>query len=183
MHRQSRANLDIIFRACRLSDLKDLEWFGMFYNHRSIIRESFRRHKAGTNYMIVAEANSFPIAQAWIDLEKKRQENTGVIWALRVLQPFQRLGIGTDLIRISEDYLKRKKYSVSEISVEKNNLSAKRLYERLGYILMGQAIEEYSFVTPDGIPVNGICDCWVLRKSLFNTEDALVYEASGQKVH
>lgn len=90
MHRQSRANLDIVFRACHSSDLKDLEWFGTFYDHRNIIQESFRRHKLGTNYMIVAEANSFPIAQVWIDLEKKGRENTGIMWTLRVLQPFQR---------------------------------------------------------------------------------------------
>ncbi|MGE5683385.1 MAG: GNAT family N-acetyltransferase [Bacillota bacterium] len=166
MHKHSRANMDIIYRACRSCDLKELEWFGMFYNHRSIIQDSFKRHKLGTNYMIVAEANSFPIAQVWIDLEKKKHENTGVIWALRVLQPFQRLGIGTDLIRISEDYLRRKKYSFSEINVEKDNLQARRLYERLGYIPVGQETEEYSFVTPDRIVINGKSVNWILQKPL-----------------
>lgn len=174
MNRQSRANLDIIFRACKACDLQPLEWFGMFYSHRNIILESFRRHRLGTNYMIVAEANSFPIAQVWIDLEKKGRENTGIIWALRVLQPFQRLGIGTDLIRISEDYLKRKKYSTAEMCVEKDNRSARRLYERLGYILSGETLEKYSFVTPEGIEVNGTSEQWMLQKNLLVKSNRIV---------
>ncbi|MCU7494850.1 MAG: hypothetical protein HF314_17305 [Ignavibacteria bacterium] len=96
MKLKSSVTLSIRFRACRASDLPNLEWFGMFYNHRNIIRESFRRHTAGENYMIVAEVNSFPIGQVWIDMKKKRLANTGIIWALRVLPPLQRLGIGTD---------------------------------------------------------------------------------------
>ncbi|HEX2869375.1 MAG TPA: GNAT family N-acetyltransferase [Ignavibacteriales bacterium] len=166
MFRQREVTLNVKFRTCRLSDLENLEWFGMFYNHRNIIRESFRRHREGNNYMIVAEMNSFPIAQVWIDLEKKRLANTGIIWALRVLPPLQRLGIGTDLIRISENFLQRKGYSICEICVDKVNTSARRLYERLGYSVISELKEEYSYLTPSNEKVLCISEEWMLQKAL-----------------
>ncbi|HEX2866651.1 MAG TPA: GNAT family N-acetyltransferase [Ignavibacteriales bacterium] len=166
MRRQTQITLNVKFRACRYGDLENLEWFGMFHDHRNIICESFRRHRAGGNYMIIAEVNSFPIGQVWIDLEKKRLANAGIIWALRVMPPFQRLGIGTDLIRISEEYLKRKHYSICEICVEKSNTSARKLYERLGYSLISEIKEEYSYVTPASETVNCISDEWMLQKVL-----------------
>lgn len=166
MSRQTQVTLNVKFRACRHSDLENLEWFGLFYEHRNIIRESYRRHRAGTNHMIVAEVNSFPVAQVWVDLEKKKLANTGIIWALRVLPPFQRLGIGTGLIRISEEYLKSKHYSICEICVEKDNSSARRLYERLGYSLISEIREEYSYLTPESEAVRCISEEWMLQKVL-----------------
>lgn len=166
MHGQDRLDLKINYRQCRQEDLLDLEWFGMFYEHRNIILEQFSRHQKGHNHMIVAEVNSFPVGQVWIDIEKKKREKTGIIWALRVLQPFQNLGIGSELIRISEEYLKRINYSTAEICVLKDNEQAKKLYERIGYRLICEVTEEYSYLTPSGVLITGISEEWMLQKKL-----------------
>jgi hypothetical protein len=59
------------FRKCRRQDLEKLEWGGLFTEHREIIRDAYLRQKAGKNKMLLAEANSQPIGQIWIDFERK----------------------------------------------------------------------------------------------------------------
>jgi RimJ/RimL family protein N-acetyltransferase len=50
--------------------------------------------------------------------------------------------------------------------VEKDNPDARRLYERIGYSLVGEVQEEYGITTPEGIRASYTVDQWLLRKSL-----------------
>lgn len=159
-------HFDVSFRQCRRQDLRDLEWFGMFYAHRQLIEEAFARHQAGENLMLLAEANRFPIGQVWIDLEKKRAQSTGILWALRVLPPFQGHGLGTRLIAEGEALLQRHGYSCAEIAVETNNPRAKKLYQSLGYRVIGSHVEQWDYVTPEGEHVQAQADEWILQKEL-----------------
>lgn len=162
-------NLDVTFRYCRREDLRDLEWFGMFYAHRQLIEEAFARQVAGENLMLLAEANRFPIGQVWIDLAKKRAQRTGLLWALRVLPVFQGQGLGTRLIAEGEAILRNRGFSCAEITVEKDNPQAKKLYLRLGYKVTGSQVERWDYVTPEGQHVQGESDQWVLQKELAHT--------------
>ena len=95
MHRlsdQFTIALQLTIRACRETDLPDLEWFGLLTEYRQIITNAFQRFQKGEIMMLVAEANHFPVGQVWIDLTKRRQDAIGVLWALRVLLPFQNNG-------------------------------------------------------------------------------------------
>ncbi len=159
-------NLDVTFRPCRREDLRDLEWFGMFYAHRQLIEQAFERHQANENLMLLAEANRFPIGQVWIDLAKKRAQKTGFLWALRVLPPFQGLGLGSRLIAKAEALLQKRGFSCAEITVEKNNPQAKKLYLRLGYKLTGTRVDRWSYTTPEGELIHAQSDEWVLQKNL-----------------
>jgi ribosomal protein S18 acetylase RimI-like enzyme len=132
--------LDVHIRGCRSNDLRDLEWFGMFSAaaDRAAIESAYRRHLAGEEVFLVADANHFPVGQVWVDLTTKRPERTGVIWALRVLPCLQGLGIGTRLIGAAEQAMKARGHATSELGVEKDNPRAQRLYERLGYRVVGE---------------------------------------------
>jgi ribosomal protein S18 acetylase RimI-like enzyme len=165
---QFTLGLPVIIRACQERDLSNLEWFGLLTEYRQTITDAFQRLQKGEIIMLVAEANRFPIGQVWIDLIKRRENAIGILWALRVLIPFQNLGIGTRLIGSAEKLLKAQGFRISELSVEKQNPRAQRLYERLGYQVIRDSIEEWEYTPPNGTPVHVRNDEWVLHKSLVN---------------
>jgi len=156
----------ITIRECRESDLLKLEWFGLHTPAREIITTAFQRQQKGEVVMLVAETNHFPIGQIWIDLTKRGENNIGFLWALRVMIPFQSLGIGTRLIVSAESLLKARGFYISELSVGKDNPDARRLYERLGYHIVRDNIEEWQYTPPGGTTVFVRDDGWILHKSL-----------------
>ncbi len=159
-------SLPIIIRPCQRQDLHDLEWFGALSRYRNLIANTFERHEKGQVIMLVAEANHFPIGQVWVNLEKKRADSIGILYALRVLAPLQNAGIGTRLIGAAESLLLERGYRTAEIGVEKDNPPAKRLYERLGYQVIRENLEEWEVLTPDGQLLKESADEWILQKNL-----------------
>ncbi|WP_119459368.1 GNAT family N-acetyltransferase [Rhodospirillaceae bacterium SYSU D60014] len=154
--------LDVAIRVCTERDLTPLEWFGLFTEHRNIIRAAFEAQKQGRGLMLVADLNGYPIGQAWIDFTKE----SAVLWAIRVLPPLQGAGIGTRLIVAAEEVARRRGFAHTRIGVEKDNTDARRLYERLGYRLTGSLQEECRYTTPEGVPMCVLVDQWVLDKPL-----------------
>jgi len=88
------------------------------------------------------------------------------------LVPFQNLGIGTRLIAAAERRLKTRGFRLSELGVEKNNPRAQRLYERLGYQVVRDHIDEWEYTPPNGAPVPVRSDEWILHKSLLDRRAA-----------
>ncbi len=168
--------VNVAIRPCALEDLPHLEWFGLFTPHREIIHSAFKRHERGENLMLVAEANHFPVGQVWIDLARKGAESIGVIWAMRVIPGLQNLGIGTHLLTAAEQVLRNRGYARAEVSVEKNNTGARRLYERQGYHMVNEAGEEYSYTTPDGVPTRVTLEKFVMHKELRRAETSEAIE-------
>jgi ribosomal protein S18 acetylase RimI-like enzyme len=160
--------LQVTIRPCQESDLDDLEWFGLLTEFRQTILDAFQRQAKGEVVMLVAEANHFPVGQVWIDLTKRGADSIGILWALRVFIPYQNLGIGTRLIVSAESILKAKGFRTSQIGVEKDNPRARRLYERMGYQVIRDNIEEWDYTPPGGDAVHFTSDGWILHKSLLD---------------
>jgi GNAT superfamily N-acetyltransferase len=153
-------------RPCRRADLRHLEWFGMFTDHRAIFRAAWDGHRRGTNVMLVADLHGFPAGQVWIDLARKGASGIGVVWALRVHPVLYRSGLGRALLGAAERELRRRGLATAEVAVEKDNDGACRLYRRAGYRDAGEATEPWSYVKPDGTPVEHVLDLWILQKGL-----------------
>jgi ribosomal protein S18 acetylase RimI-like enzyme len=155
----------VLVRTCVAEDLPLLEWYGLFRDHREHFTEAFARHLAGDNVMLVADLRGFPVGQAWIDLVKHRADRVGYVWAVRVFPFLRGLGIGTQLIQAAECVLAERGYRGAELGVEKDNPDARRLYERLGYGLVGEERAEYAIANPDGAVATYAVEQWLLRKS------------------
>lgn len=163
---QFTVSVPVTIRLCRKDDLPALEWFGMFTDHREMILAAYDSQERGEALMLVAETQGFPVGQVWIDLTLERVDATGVLWAVRVFPTLQNRGIGTQLMAAAEDVLRCRGCTTVELGVEKDNLQAKRFYERQGYQVVGDTQEEYSYTTPDGVFVCVPTEQWMLRKSL-----------------
>lgn len=166
-----KIELNLTVRPCAREDLEKLEWFGTFTPHREIIHQAYKAQESGDNLMLLAVANGFPVAQAWVDLAKHRPEPVGLLWAVRVFPVFQGMGIGTRLLREAEREMQARGVREAEIGVEKDNEAARRLYERLGYRVVAEVREEYEFTPPGGERVRAYADQWMLRKPLAGEGD------------
>jgi ribosomal protein S18 acetylase RimI-like enzyme len=160
--------LHVDIRMCVEDDLADLEWFGLFTEHREIFLREFARQERNENIMLIAEANTLPIGQVWIDLEKHREASAGFIWAVRVIPWLRNLGVGGRLMAAAEHVCRHRGLAYAELGVERENHEAKRFYERRGYRMIGSMQDEYSYTTPNGVPMTIPMDVWVLRKKLRN---------------
>lgn len=144
--------LDVVIRPCTRADLPALEWMGMFSAQRQRFHSLFAEHQRDELVMLVVEANRIAAGQAWIDLERRRASATAVIWAVRILPVLQRLGIGQRLLLCCEEVARARGCRQVELTVEQDNPGARRLYERLGYQLVGT------------LRAGG--DQWLMRKEL-----------------
>jgi ribosomal protein S18 acetylase RimI-like enzyme len=89
-----------------------------------------------------------------------------ILWALRVILGFRGAGVGTQLIVAAEKTLRKNGYRTCEIGVEDENVDARRLYEGMGYQLIGKRCERRKYRDPAGVRKVIVTDQWLLHKAL-----------------
>lgn len=161
-----RVAVEVTIRLAEPRDVDALEWFGMFTQHREIIREAHERQQRGENLMLLAVINDFPIGQIWIDLTRERDERTAVLWAFRVFPVMQGFGIGSRLLANAESVAQSHGCVCTEIRVELANAPAVLFYQRRGYPVVREDREPFSYTTPWGERAHLQLEELVLRKSI-----------------
>ena len=78
----------------------------------------------------------------------------------------QNLGIGTRLVRAAEPLVRQRGFTTAELGVDKTNPAARRLYERLGYAVVGAEQDSWEYLTPDGGHAVEHSDEWILHRAL-----------------
>lgn len=157
--------ISVCLRLCRKEDLPAVEWMGLHTREREIIAEAFAAQERGEQLMLLADANGFPIGQAWLDFARRGSERCPRLWAVRVFPPLQRAGLGEKLMREAERLAAAHGARQVELGVERINPAARRFYRRLGYVPVGSEREvvRYSF---EGCPLSMELDQEILRKEL-----------------
>lgn len=154
-----------VLRLARAEDLSRLEWFGTYTAHRQIIAEAFAEFERGEGLMLIFDVEDFPIGQLWVRFAGLRPP-TARLWALRVMDQFQRRGIAAHLIRTAETLVAQRGIRVCEIGVDEANAAARQLYQRLGYEPSRAVAEPFSYVTPWGESRREIAKQLIVRKLL-----------------
>src|SRR5262249_52694321 len=142
--------LRIAIRPCHEADLPKLEWFGLHHHSRELIGAAWERTGGGGVVMLGADPGGFPARQVSVDVETKAAGSVGILWALRVSRCVQNLGIGTRLVRAAEGLVRQRGFAAAELGVDKTNPAARRLYERLGYAVVGEEQDSWEYLTPGG---------------------------------
>jgi ribosomal protein S18 acetylase RimI-like enzyme len=161
---RERLEMPVEVRFCRAADLEQLEWFGAFRDHRRAIQHAFQRQLRGENWMLVADARGFPVGQLWVDVARKA--GIAVLWAFRVMPPFQNLGLGSMLLICAEQLAARERFAALEVGVEPWNASALRLYQRRGFEHAGEERNSYETEDGSGQRARHTFDVCLLRKLL-----------------
>ncbi len=156
----------VTIRPAYFSDLRKLEWFGKYSRFREIFQKDFGRAAKGEMAYLVAVVKEFPIGQVEVELTKYRDEGVGEVIALRVLEPFRRCGIATQLMDSAENEMRQHSLHMAQLGVNKQNEAALKLYEKRGYVIVGEDTESWGYTDLDGTYHHVDDDEWKMQKTL-----------------
>ncbi len=168
---QTRLVIDmpIRLRPATADDLPKLEWYGQYRHFRNLFRRTFREQQAGHRMILLATANDFPIGHIFIQYKVRRAKARAphaYFYSFRVMEMFRQQGIGTWLLQEAETIVMDRGQRWATIAAAKENIAARRLYERLGYRIYGEDAGEWSFVDHRGQTREVSEPCWLLEKKL-----------------
>jgi len=160
--------IPVKLRVATAQDLPQLEWYGQYRHFRNLFRRTYREQQAGRRLMLLAEANNFPVGYIFIQFKEypSHYTNRAYFYSFRVMDMFQRQGIGTLLMQEAEALAVDHGLRRATIAVAKENTDARRLYERLGYSIFDEDDGNWSYVDHRGRICYVSESCWLLEKYL-----------------
>ncbi len=158
-------------REARESDLPALEWEGEYTHFRRLYRQALDEAKMGRRILLIVENEGEIVGQIFIHLKSKLNhhfapDRTGYLYSFRVKPEYRFMGIGTSLLREAEEMLLDYGFSRAVISVVKDNVPARLLYEKLGYTIFTEDPGEWSYFDDLGVLKQVIEPSFVLGKRI-----------------
>jgi ribosomal protein S18 acetylase RimI-like enzyme len=141
-HSRPKSRPVLTLRDLSPADERMLEWHGG-PDLRSFYQRQTQAHQSGEIHVLIAAGeheghSDFPIGQAAIHWQgKPTHPQIPDIQSLRVHPHYRGAGIGSRLVRACEEYSRLKGHERISLSVALDNSRARRLYERLGYAVVG----------------------------------------------
>jgi ribosomal protein S18 acetylase RimI-like enzyme len=132
-----------------------MEWDGEYRRYRNLYRRAYSDSRRGKRLLFVAQSERDIIGQIFVQLQTELHSPSstgpvGYLYALRVRPPHRGQGIGTRLIQEAESRLVERGYQRALIAVAIENHAARRLYERLGYHVVGEDPGEWTYLDDEG---------------------------------
>jgi ribosomal protein S18 acetylase RimI-like enzyme len=148
---------EFVIRPLREDELPALEWEGEYTHFRNLFQQSFEEMQLGQRVMLVAYAAGSgamagQVFVQFISADPKYADGAsrGYLYALRVKPAYQNRGLGRQLIQAAEERLRARGMDVSTIGVAKDNMRAQKLYERMGYQIVGEDPGRWTYVDHQG---------------------------------
>lgn len=146
---------DIVIRTAAETDLPAMEWEGDYRRFRNMYRRAFSESLLGQRLLLVAEQDREIIGQIFVQLRSDprlpaNDPSMGYLYALRVRPQHRGRGVGTQLIGEAERQLVERGFRKVLIAVSMENDKARRLYQRLGYRVVGEDPGEWTYVDDEG---------------------------------
>lgn len=146
----------VCIRQANRDDLVNLEWNGEYTHFRRLYADTYMMVEQGKAIIWIAERDgSGLIGQCFVSLKGSRPELAdgslrAYIYGFRVQQQFRNQGIGTQIMHIIEEDLKTRGFRQVTLNVGQENPDARRFYDRLGYIVIGEDPGRWSYIDDKG---------------------------------
>jgi len=170
IHNYLAAQLNI--RNATVDDLIGLEWDGEYRHFRKLYQEIFESSKKGDAILWVVEMNgSGIIGQAFIQLKSSRKEladgvNRAYLYGFRIHPSYRNQGIGGYVLGYVEEDLNNRGFGIVCLNVGRENIDARRLYQRNGYNIVGVEAGEWSYLDDNGLRKYVHEPAWRMEKLL-----------------
>jgi ribosomal protein S18 acetylase RimI-like enzyme len=162
----------ILIRTATDQDLIHLEWEGEYRHFRNLYHEIYESSKNGDAILWVVDLNGTGIiGQVFVQLISARKEladgNTrAYLYGFRIQSEYRNMGIGSYLLRYVETDLHRRGYIKVCLNVSRDNISARRLYDRHGYSIVGIEAGNWSYLDENGMRKHVHEPAWRMEKQL-----------------
>ena len=137
-------------------DLPSLEWNGEYAHFRRVYQDAFDRFQRGLSVLWVAElSGTGVIGQVFIQLICDRPEladgtNRAYLYSFRVRPEYRRAGLGTRIMQVVFDDLRRRGFHTLTLNVAKDNPQARKLYERNHFSIVAHEPGRWTFQDEKG---------------------------------
>ncbi len=142
---------DLVIRQVEKADLPALEWDGEYLKYRLMYANLYRNTLVGKTLMwIIQIPQGKTIGQAFVMLRSSEPHaadgiHRAYVFAFRIKPEWRNKGIGTNLMDHIENDLQQRGFQYVTLNVAKENPGALRLYQRLGYKIIGSQPGIWSF--------------------------------------
>lgn len=154
------------------ADLIALEWCGEYAHFRRLFADTYQQSILGLAKIWVAEiGGSVLIGQLMVSLKGNRPEladgkTRAYVFGFRVQPAYRNLGIGTLMMQTVEDNLWQNGFRKVTLNVARTNHAARRFYERLSYLIVGDEPGDWSYLDQYGNRHEVHEPAWRMEKEL-----------------
>lgn len=130
-------------RPVREEDLLGMEWDGEFAHFRRLYKQHFQNSRSGNTLIWVVENEDGEIVgQVFLSLLSSQSEladgiHRAYLFSFRLKPDYRNHGLGSYMLDFVESYLVRRGFDTLRINVARDNVQARRMYERHGYRVIG----------------------------------------------
>ncbi len=162
----------IIIRPLLNTDLPALEWDGEYLHFRNVFADVYKKVEKGTvKAWVAVSQDGRMIGQVFLQLSSERREladgwNRGYLYSLRVRQSWQNQRVGSRLMDVVEDDLRKIGFTRVTLNVARDNQGAIRLYSRLGYQIVAEEPGVWSYPDHEGVWRTVTEPSWRMEKRL-----------------
>lgn len=159
-------------RVVQEQDLPGLEWDGEYTHFRRLYADAFERARLGRSVLWIAELpGKGVIGQVFIQLICDRPEladgiQRAYLYAFRVRREYRSQGLGTRIMDVVEADLKHRGFRWVTLNVARENLRARKLYERQGYWVVAPEPGQWSYPDEKGVWHTVEEPAWRMEKTL-----------------
>lgn len=124
--------------------------------------------KSGEETFLVADVDGHAVGMLSVRCAGGCDDDRPWLYGGEVLPQWRNQGIGTLLWNEAERIARRRGAAQVSLDVERANTEARRLYERLGYVIIQQHEHHWRSIAPfsGAILAAGTSDTWIMRKEL-----------------
>jgi ribosomal protein S18 acetylase RimI-like enzyme len=172
---QTQSNLwidNVIIRHLIFSDLTQLEWNGEYKHLRQVYLNAYKNRNQGKNVLWVADLPQIGvIGQVFIQLNSVRKDLadgffSAYLYAFRIKPEFRNAGLGSRIYQVVEKDLLKRNFREVTLNVAKTNEPAIRLYQRIGFEIVGSEPGEWSFRDHENKLQKVVEPAWKMVKSI-----------------
>ncbi len=162
----------VVIRTITQNDLLSLEWEGEYRHFRRLYTEIYQSASRGKAVMWVAELpGKGIIGQLFVQLISARHEladgkERAYIYGFRIKPDYRRQGLGRRMMEIAEDDLCQRCFQKVTLNVARDNPLARRLYEGLGYHVVGMDPGKWHYLDHFGNRCEVNEPAWRMEKKL-----------------
>jgi ribosomal protein S18 acetylase RimI-like enzyme len=161
------------YRTAVRADLPAMEWDGQLTHFRRLFSEIFRQVERDEAVIWLAELGGNEIVgQLFVHLHSQRPdladgELRAYMYGFRVRSEYQNKGIGARLLEVAEKDLRQRGFRYISLNVNRKNSSARRLYERSGYVVIAPDPGKWSYIDHKGQLKHVSEPSWRMQKILW----------------